>query len=268
MFEQNNRGGLILSTIAYEKNNHVAILTIQKPPANALSSTLIKDIDNKLDEIEADADIKAIVLKGEGKFFSAGADIKEFTALQNASDYQSLSENGQKVFDRIEHFSVPVIAAIHGAALGGGLELAMSCHIRLVTENAKLGLPELTLGIIPGFAGTQRLPQYVGKAKAYEMLLTGTPISGSEAHGYGLANRVVPEDEIFNEALKLAEKIASKSKPTINHIMHLIPFTKSDKFNDGVQEEANAFGEVFGSEDAKEGVQAFLEKRKPNFQDK
>ncbi|WP_404453408.1 enoyl-CoA hydratase [Virgibacillus necropolis] len=257
-----------MGTIFYEKSNHVALLTIQKPPANALSSTLIKDIDKKLDEIENDADIKAIVLKGEGKFFSAGADIKEFTALQNASDYQSLSENGQEVFNRIESFPIPVIAAIHGAALGGGLELAMSCHIRYVTESAKLGLPELTLGIIPGFAGTQRLPHYVGTAKAYEMLLSGTPISGSEAHSYGLANRVVSEDEIFDEAFKLAENIASKSKPTINHIMRLIPYTKSDKFNNGVQEEAKAFGEIFGSEDAKEGVQAFLEKRKPNFQDR
>lgn len=257
-----------MGTIAFEKNNQVAILTIQKPPANALSSTLIKDIDKMLDQIEKDAEIKAIVLKGEGKFFSAGADIKEFTALQDAADYQSLSENGQKVFNRIEHFSIPVIAAIHGAALGGGLELAMSCHIRLVTENAKLGLPELTLGIIPGFAGTQRLPNFVGAAKAYEMLLSSNPISGKEAHFYGLANQVVPEEELFDAAIKLAEQIASKSKPTIKHIMRLIPYTKSDKFNDGVQEEAKAFGEIFGSDDAKEGVQAFLEKRKPNFLDK
>ncbi|ASK63025.1 enoyl-CoA hydratase [Virgibacillus phasianinus] len=257
-----------MGTLALEKNNHVAILTIQKPPANALSSTLIKDIDKQLDEIENDADIKAIVLKGEGKFFSAGADIKEFTALQGRADYQSLSENGQKVFNRIEQFSIPVIAAIHGAALGGGLELAMSCHIRFVTESAKLGLPELTLGIIPGFAGTQRLPNYVGAAKAYEMVLSGIPISGSEAHHYGLANHVVSGEKIFDEAIKLAENIASKSKPTINHIMRLITYTKSDKFNDGAAEEAKAFGKVFGSDDAKEGVQAFLEKRKPSFQDK
>ncbi|MFZ3576364.1 enoyl-CoA hydratase [Virgibacillus sp. DJP39] len=257
-----------MGTIAYEKDKHVAILTIQKPPANALSSQLIKDIDSKLDEIEKDTDIKAIVLKGEGKFFSAGADIKEFTSLQNASDYQTLSENGQEIFDRIENFSIPVIAAIHGAALGGGLELAMACHIRFVTESAKLGLPELTLGIIPGFAGTQRLPRYVGAAKAYEMLLSGVPITGNEAHSYGLANRVLPDDEIFNEAIKLAKNIASKSKPTINHVMRLITYTKSDKFKDGVQEEAKAFGEIFGSDDAKEGIQAFLDKRKPNFQDK
>ncbi|MFD1039568.1 enoyl-CoA hydratase [Virgibacillus byunsanensis] len=257
-----------MGTLAHETNNSVAILTIQSPPANALSSTLLKDLEQKLNEIEKDSAIKAIVLRGEGKFFSAGADIKEFTSLQHASDYQSLAESGQQLFDRLENFHIPVIAAIHGAALGGGLELAMACHMRIVADNAKLGLPELTLGIIPGFAGTQRLPNYVGTAKAYEMILTGEPISGIEAHGLGLANKVVDEAEVLNEAIKLAEKIAAKSKPSISHVMHLIPFAKREQFVDGVQEEAKAFGDIFGSEDAKEGVQAFVEKRKPNFQDK
>ena len=257
-----------MGTLTYELNGHVATLTINSPPANALSSILINDIAEKLDEIEADNTVKVVLLKGEGKFFSAGADIKEFTSLQEASDYQSLSEKGQQIFNRIEHFSVPVIAAIHGAALGGGLELAMACHIRLVTENAKLGLPELTLGIIPGFAGTQRLPDYVGTAKAYEMMLTGQPITGKEAHTLGLANQVVADDELFAEASKLASTIAAKSKPTINHIMHLLPFAKSKQFVKGAQAEAKAFGEIFGSEDAKEGIQAFMEKRKPNFKDK
>lgn len=257
-----------MKTVTYELRDHVATLTINSPPANALSSSLINDIAGRLDEIEADNTVKAILLKGEGKFFSAGADIKEFTSLQEASDYQSLSEKGQQVFNRIEHFSIPVIAAIHGAALGGGLELAMACHIRLVTENAKLGLPELTLGIIPGFAGTQRLPHYVGTAKAYEMVLTGQPITGKEAHDLGLANQVVAEDELFSVATKLATAIANKSKPAINHIMHLIPFAKTEQFARGAQAEAKAFGEIFGSEDAKEGVQAFMDKRKPNFRDK
>ena len=147
-----------MSTIVHEMKKNVAYLTIQSPPANALSSQIIKDLEQELNVIEGEASIKAVVIKGEGRFFSAGADIKEFTALQGASDYESLATNGQKVFKRIEDFEIPVIAAIHGAALGGGLELAMSCHIRIVSENAKLGLPELNLGIIPGFAGTQRLP--------------------------------------------------------------------------------------------------------------
>ena len=258
----------ILKTLTVEMNQNIAILTIKSPPANALSSALINDLDQKLDELEQDQAVKAVVLKGDGRFFSAGADIKEFTSLQNASDYQSLSEKGQQVFERIEHFSVPVIAAIHGAALGGGLELAMACHVRTVTKDAKLGLPELTLGIIPGFAGTQRLPRYVGTAKAYEMILSGTPISGEQAYELGLVNHVFTDEEIFDETMKLATKFAEKSKPTINKIMQLIPYAQTDQFSAGVQKEAEAFGEVFGTDDAKEGVQAFIEKRKPNFRDK
>src|SRR5699024_9068531 len=142
---------------------------------------------------------------------------------------------GQDLFKRIEHYTIPVIAAIHGAALGGGLELAMACHIRIVGENAKLGLPELTLGIIPGFAGTQRLPAYVGAAKAYEMILSGEPINGKEAVSAGLANRAVADEEVFNEARTLAEKIAAKSKPTINHIMDLIAYSRSERLQQGAQ---------------------------------
>ncbi len=257
-----------MGTLAYKLKNNVAYLTIQSPPANALSSRLLEDLTKQLDKIERDDIAKVIVIKGEGKFFSAGADIKEFTSFQNASDYESLSRKGQQLFGRIEHFTIPVIAAIHGASLGGGLELAMACHIRIVTENAKLGLPEATLGIIPGFAGTQRLPHYVGTAKAYEMMLTGEPISGIEAHAIGLANKLVTEDELLEETTKLAEKIAVKSKLSVQRIMRLIPLAKTEQFSKGVQLEAEAFGEVFGSEDAKEGVQAFLEKRKPNFIDK
>jgi enoyl-CoA hydratase len=256
-----------LGAIAYETDNNVAYLTITSPPANALSSTLLHDLAEQLDHIEKEEHIKAVVIKGNGNFFSAGADIKEFTSLQNASDYQSLAERGQQLFDRMEHFSVPIIAAIHGAALGGGLELAMACHIRIVTENAKLGLPELNLGIIPGFAGTQRLPNYVGRQKAYEMILTGEPISGREAYEFGLANHVTAENDVFEKAMNLAEKIAAKSKLTINSVMRLIPYAKTEQFKAGVQSEAREFAEIFGSMDAKEGVQAFIEKRKPNFKD-
>lgn len=257
-----------MSTVSLEVNNHVATLTIQSPPANALSTTLLKDLEAQLDAITNDGTIKAIVLKGDGRFFSAGADIKEFTSLQDASDYEALAKNGQELFNRIEKFPVPVIAAIHGAALGGGLELAMACHIRIVSESAKLGLPELNLGIIPGFAGTQRLPQLVGNAKAYELILTGEPISGEEAAAIGLANHAVKEEELFETAEKLAQKIAAKSKPTIAKVMELVPFAKFNSFSEGVVAEAKAFGDVFGNEDAKEGVQAFIEKRRPNFQDK
>lgn len=257
-----------MSTIGFEKNNHIVELTINSPPANALSSTLIADISHQLDEIEKDPQIKAVVLKGEGRFFSAGADIKEFTSLDEPSEFQSLSSKGQAVFDRIEQFSIPVIAAIHGAALGGGLELAMSCHMRVVSETAKMGMPELTLGIIPGFSGTQRLPQLVGAPKAYEMILTSEPIEGLEAAAVGLANFSVSEDEVFSEATALAQAIAEKSKPTVSKTMELISYAKNGNFSKGAQLESEAFGTIFGSHDAEEGIQAFIEKRKPNFRDK
>lgn len=259
---------MTVSKVDLSVQGHVGIMTINSPPANALSTTVLDDLANRLDEIEKDASIKVVVLKGEGRFFSAGADIKEFTALGTQEAYQALAEKGQALFDRIEQFKIPFIAAVHGAALGGGLELAMACHMRIVTENAKLGLPELNLGIIPGFAGTQRLPQYVGLAKAYEMILSGEPIDGKKAFAYGLANQVVQEEALETTALQLAEKIAAKSKPSISHVMTLIRYAKSSQFKDGVQAEAKAFGEVFQTEDAKEGVQAFIEKRQPTFQDK
>lgn len=254
--------------IGYDLKGKVAVLTIQSPPANALSSGILKALNEHLDRIERDKSVKAVVLHGEGKFFSAGADIKEFTELQNANDYEELARQGQDIFNRVENFSIPVIAAIHGAALGGGLELAMSCHIRIVSATAKLGLPELSLGIIPGFAGTQRLPSYVGSAKAYEMILTGEPISGEEAAAAGLANRAVADGDVFSEAMNLAEKITLKSRQSINEVMRLIPFSKTGLFKEGVREEAKAFGNVFGTADAAEGIKAFIEKRKPNFQDK
>jgi len=257
-----------VSTLSLVIENHIATLTINSPPANALSTTLLKDLEVQLDRIEKDDSVKAVILTGEGRFFSAGADIKEFTSLQEASDYESLAKLGQNLFSRMELFHVPIIAAIHGASLGGGLELALACHIRLVTKDAKLGLPEITLGIIPGFAGTQRLPQFVGSPKAYEMILTGDTITGEEAVQLGLANQAVDEDQLRNEAKKLAEKIAAKSKPTITRIMELIPYAKVASFQAGIDREAKAFGEIFGNEDATEGIQAFLEKRKPNFKDR
>ncbi|GIO21748.1 enoyl-CoA hydratase [Oceanobacillus sp. J11TS1] len=246
----------------------VAYLTIKSPPANALSSKIITKLDELLTQIEKEDKAKVVVLQGEGKFFSAGADIKEFTSHQEAAEYESLAENGQRIFNKVEHFPIPVIASIHGAALGGGLELAMACHIRYATANAKIGLPEMNLGIIPGFAGTQRLPRYVGNARAYEMILTGEPISGKQAEAWGLINRVFEEDVFQNEVHNLARKIAAKSKPGINRIMKLIPYANTSQFEEGVKQEARLFGEIFGSADAKEGVSAFIEKRAANFQDK
>ncbi|MBM7648883.1 enoyl-CoA hydratase [Bacillus ectoiniformans] len=251
--------------ISWEKSDRVGEITIQRPPANALSSVLIEEIDAALNKIEADQDIRVVLISGEGRFFSAGADIKEFTSIETGEEFSELAARGQRVFERVENFSKPVIAAIHGAALGGGLELAMSCHIRLVTEKAKLGLPELSLGLVPGFAGSQRLPRYVGMPKAAEMLLTSEPISGTEAVQWGLANHAYSEDELMPKAREMAAKIAQKSPVSIKAAIELLNYTKHAQYHEGVAKEAKLFGTVFVSEDAKEGIQAFIEKRKPEF---
>jgi enoyl-CoA hydratase len=249
------------------KEEFVADVTFSRPPANALSSAVLKELSAVLDELEADDNVRVVLLHGEGRFFSAGADIKEFTSL-SSDEARALSQNGQQVLERIERFPKPVIAAIHGAALGGGLELAMSCHIRIVSENAKLGLPELQLGIIPGFAGTQRLPRYVGFGKAAEMMWTSEPITGTEAVQWGLANKAVPEEQLLEEAKRLAKKIAQKSPISIRATLQLLNSFKEKPFQEAVLEEAELFGSVFTTEDAKEGVQAFIEKRPPVFRGK
>lgn len=243
----------------------VAIATIQRPPANALSRGLISEVDEMLTAVEHDDSVRVILLHGEGRFFSAGADIKEFTEVSSGEEFSKLASNGQQVFERLESFSKPVIAAIHGAALGGGLELAMGCHIRLVAEDAKLGLPELQLGLIPGFAGTQRLPRYVGMAKAAEMLFTSEPITGIEAVQWGLANKAFPADQLLSNALEMAKKIALKSPIALKAAIDMLQYSKHQAFYDGVKAESQSFGTVFVSEDAKEGIQAFIEKRQPSF---
>lgn len=243
----------------------VATITIERPPANALSSGVLKELSAVLDEMEKKDEVRAILIHGEGRFFSAGADIKEFTGIQSGDDFTKLSKYGQDLFERMEAFPKPIIAAIHGAALGGGLELAMACHFRLVSENAKLGLPELQLGLIPGFAGTQRLPRYVGVARAAEMMLTSDPITGMEAVQYGLANHAYPEEDLLENAYNIAKKIAGKSPGSVQAAIYLLNMAKTDEFHQGVKKEADLFGKVFTSEDGQEGIKAFLEKREPKF---
>lgn len=252
----------------WSHEDRIATVKINRPPANALSSGLIKELSGVLDEIEPNEDIRVILIHGEGRFFSAGADIKEFTTVTSRDDFSRLGLNGQELFDRMENFPKPIIAAIHGAALGGGLELAMACHFRIVSEKAKLGLPELQLGIIPGFAGTQRLPRYVGSARAAEMMFTSDPITGTEAVQYGLANHAFPEEELLEKAYSIANKIAKKSPVSIKATIELLNYSKTKEFYSGVKREAELFGEVFATEDAKEGISAFLEKREPDFKGK
>lgn len=244
---------------------NIAVMTLNRPPANALSTGMLKELSTVLDEIEANQQIRVLIIHGEGRFFSAGADIKEFTTVESAEDFSRLGNIGQDLFARMEKFPKPIIAAIHGAALGGGLELAMACHIRLVSEKAKLGLPELSLGLIPGFGGSQRLPKYVGTARAAEMLFTSEAITGLEAVQFGLANHAYPENEVLANALVMAKKIAKKSPVSLKAAIALLNYTKTKEFYEGVNKEAELFGEVFMSHDGKEGIQAFIEKRAPRF---
>ncbi|GED69447.1 putative enoyl-CoA hydratase [Brevibacillus reuszeri] len=247
--------------------DRVALVTINNPPANALSKSMFEQLSELLDQWENDEQIKTIVFTGEGRFFIAGADIKEFTQLQS-EDAVVLSKFGQRVFDRVEKFPKPIIAAINGACLGGGLELAMACHIRLAAADARLGLPELNLGLIPGYGGTQRLPRLVGRGKATQMTLTSEMISGEEALRIGLVEAVYPVEELVDAAKKLAEVISQKSAVTIKLALQAIHAREELSLSEGLDYEAQLFGEAFATEDAKEGVAAFLEKRKPQFSDR
>lgn len=249
----------------WSHDEFIATIKIERPPANALSSQVLKELSDILDEVEFHQDIRVIVLRGEGRFFSAGADIKEFTTISTGEAFGGLSTLGQDLFERMERFPKPIIAVIHGAALGGGLELAMACHFRLVTENAKLGLPELQLGLVPGFAGSQRLPKYVGTARAAEMLFTSDPITGLEAVQYGLANHAYSEEELLERAYTMARKIAKKSPIALRAAIELLNYGKTNEFYSGVKKEVELFEKVFLSKDGQEGISAFLEKREPKF---
>ncbi|WLD92294.1 enoyl-CoA hydratase [Alkalihalobacillus sp. AL-G] len=257
-----------MAYLSYSTEGRVGTVLLQNAPANALCSPMIKEIDSALDHFEEDPKVKAIVIRGEGRFFSAGADIKEFTTVKGEQAFAELGAYGQRVFDRIEQFSKPIIAAIHGAALGGGLELAMACHIRIVTDTAKLGLPELQLGLVPGFAGSQRLPRYVGVPKAAELLLTSEPINGKEAAQWGLANHSAESnEELIEKAYALAKKAAGKSAVAVKSALELLDYARNNEFEAGSKKESELFGKAFASHDGQEGIQAFIEKRKPNFQD-
>lgn len=253
-----------MSFLKLSKEGAVSVITINRPPANAMSYALIVELDELFDEIAKDQESRVIVIHGEGRFFSAGADIKEFTEVSEQQIHdQAMSVH--KIFRKIETFEKPVIAAIHGAALGGGLELAMSCHIRYVASNAKLGLPELNLGLIPGYGGTQRLPSHVGLAKAAEMMFTSEPLTGEEAVQWGLANNHFPEAELRESVILRARKIAEKSPLALKAAIDLLRLGDAPNLRETLEAEAQHFAGCFKTADAKEGIAAFVEKRKPVF---
>jgi len=252
--------------IYIEEENQIATITIDRPKKlNALNKATIEELHEAFKELDDDGGIKVIIITGNGeKAFVAGADISEFAHF-SVKEGGTLAAKGQEMlFDFVANLSTPVIAAINGFALGGGLELAMACHFRVASTNAKMGLPEVSLGVIPGYGGTQRLPQLVGKGRALEMIMTAGMISSEKALEYGLVNYVVEQEELVPLCEKLASKISNNSSVAISQAIKAVNAGYS--FNtDGYTAEIDAFGACFGTDDFKEGTTAFLEKRKADF---
>ena len=249
-----------------ESDGRLGRITINRPDKlNALNRLTLKELRQALEEMDQDGEIRVILLTGSGeKAFVAGADISEFSDF-DVQEGTALALKGQKaLFDYLEDLGTPVIAAINGFALGGGLELAMASHIRVAGEQARMGLPEVSLGLIPGYGGTQRLPQLVGKGKALEMIMTGAMIGAREALDYGLVNHVVPNDELLTFCEELAEKISRNSPMAIAAAIRSV--NAGYRYGtDGFKVEIETFGNCFGTEDFIEGTTAFLKKRKPRF---
>lgn len=252
-------------TVIIEQKGNFSILTINRPEAlNALNKNVFDELDHFFTSNKDNYEIRGVVITGSGsKAFVAGADIKEFSSLDAASGSR-LSKRGQDVFFKIERFHAPVIAAVNGFALGGGCELAMACHIRVAGETARFGQPEVNLGLVPGYGGSQRLIQLIGKGKALEMLLTTDMMDAAEALKYGMVTHVVPAGDEVNKSLQILEKIATKGPLAIAQSISLAN-AYFDKQANGFEQEYMDFGFTLGSEDAREGAAAFVEKRKPVF---
>ncbi len=249
--------------------DRIITLTITRPEKlNALSAQTLDELDAAFESFEKNSGIGAVIITGAGpKSFVAGADIEQL-AKASPLDARKIAHQGQRVFRHIETCGKPVIAAINGFALGGGLELAMACTLRVASTNAKLGQPEVKLGIIPGFGGTQRLPLLVGRGRAMEMLLTGDPIPADEAYRIGLVNHVVAPDQLLEKAHEIAAKMLANAPAALSLTMEAVDVGLACGLEQGLQFEATAFALSAATEDKREGTQAFLEKRKPNFSGK
>lgn len=254
------------STIIFE-SAETAIITINRPDKlNALNKDVISDLDKAMDEVYNNAAIKSAIITGAGqKSFVAGADISEFTSL-SADEGSALAKKGHQVFDKIENSPKPVIAAVNGFALGGGCELALSCHFIIASENAKFGQPEVNLGLIPGYGGTQRLTQVLGRNRSMQLLMTGEMFSAKDAEQYGLVNMIVAQDNLLDKCKEILQVIHTKAPLAIAKVIECVNFF--DHTQAGYDFEIKKFGECFATEDKNEGTAAFLEKRKPDFKGK
>ena len=257
---------MAFENLIVDEGGGVLVVTINRPRVlNALNAPTLAELEAVVTDAASRDDVRVVVLTGAGdKAFVAGADINELS-IQTPVAGREHARRGQALFDRIERLGKPVIAAVNGFALGGGCELAMACSIRLAADTAKFGQPEINLGLIPGYAGTQRLPRLVGRGRAVELLLTGTPITAEEAHRIGLVNRVVPAAQLMTDARALADALASKPPIAVRYILDAVAGGLDMSFADAERFEAALFGLTFATEDMREGTKAFLEKRKPEF---
>ncbi len=257
---------MALENIITEFKNDVLVITINRPDKlNALNKQTIEELHEVFVDAENNKSIRALIITGAGqKAFVAGADIAEFADFSIQEGKQLSSSGHFKIFNFIENYSKPVIAAVNGFALGGGLELAMACHVRVASNNAKMGLPEVSLGVIPGYGGTQRLAQLVGKGKAFEMIVTADMLNADDAYKWGLVNYVTTPEELINKCFEITSKIITKSPTAIKAAIKVINAGYNNQLN-GYEVEIEEFGKSFGTGDFKEGVSAFLEKRKAEF---
>lgn len=251
--------------ILTEIKDGILYITLNRPKQlNALNKAVFTELESILNDAEKKSEVKGLIITGSGeKAFAAGADIKEFAHF-SVEQGKELSANGQRIFKIIETFNKPVVAAVNGFALGGGLELAMACHIRLASENARFGQPEVSLGVTPGYAGTQRLTQLIGKGKSMELLMTGAMIKTDEALKLGLVNYVIPQEELITKTEELLKSIMKQSPVAVAGVIRCVDayFTEG---KDGFKTEVEEFGKCFGTEDFKEGTDAFINRRKANF---
>ncbi len=253
-----------MGLIEYTKEEGIGIITINRPETlNSIDSQLLDELSALLDEIKVQEETRVVIVTGKGKAFVAGGDIAAMQSMNSSEGYQ-FGCRGQEVYAKFEKLPQPVIAAVNGYALGGGCEMAMACDIRLASVKAKFGMPEVSLGIIPGFGGTQRLPRLVGKGKALELLMSGRPINAEEAERIGLVEKVV-EGDVLDSAKELAKEILKKGPLAIRYIKSVVQYGLEVEKNAAIASEASLLGLCFASEDQKEGMQAFLEKRKAQF---
>ncbi len=242
------------------------MVMLDNPPANALSRAVLDELDRIIADLDQNREVRAVVITGSGKMFAAGADIQEIAEIESGKTGELLSAHGQAVMNRIERMSKVVIAAVNGLfCLGGGLELAMACHLRIAGDRVRLGLPEITLGIMPGFGGTQRLPRLVGVAKALELILTGDRIKAQEAVEFGLVNEVVPDPEVLKRARAVAKRIAGMGQVAVRASLMAVVEGQPRPLPGGFELESKLFGTLCETADMKEGLNAFLEKRPAKF---